>query len=278
MTRKRPSRRLLEIAVSTAWILLIPPAGLAQEPAPAQSGDAASKAMLDASREVRREGNVEGAASQKRVEELSDRAEKLFARYSNTLRQIDSIKVYNGQMEELVASQRMEIDSITSQLDRVEEVGRSVTPLMLRMIDSLEAFVELDVPFLIEERRERIANLRKMMSRADVSNAEKFRSIMEAYQIENEFGRTIEAYRSTLARDGKELTVDFLRFGRVALVYQTIDESEAGVWDQEARQWRPLDSSYRTAIRQGLRIARKQAAPDMIRLPLPAARRAGGAS
>ena len=275
MTRKRPSRRLLKIAVSTAWILLMPPAGLAQEAAPE---DAASKEALDESREVRREGNVEGAASQKRVEELSDQTDKLFARYSNTLRQIDSIKVYNGQMEELVASQRMEIDSISSQLDRVEEVGRSVTPLMLRMIDSLEAFVELDVPFLIDERRERIANLREMMSRADVTNAEKFRSIMEAYQIENEFGRTIEAYRSTLERDGKELTVDFLRFGRVALVYQTIDESQAGVWDQEARQWRPLDNSYRTAIRQGLRIARKQAAPDMIRLPLPAAQPAGGAS
>ena len=54
-------------------------------------------------------------------------------------------------------------------------------------------------------------------------------------------------------------------------IYQTLDGSEAGVWNQQTRSWEPLAASYRTAIRQGLRIARKQAAPDMIRLPLPAA-------
>jgi hypothetical protein len=94
---------------------------------------------------------------------------------------------------------------------------------------------------------------------------------MEAYQIENEYGRTIEAYRSMLERGDREVNVDFLRFGRIALIYQTLDGSEAGVWNQETRSWEPLDASYRTAIRHGLRIARKQAAPDMIRLPLPPA-------
>jgi hypothetical protein len=100
---------------------------------------------------------------------------------------------------------------------------------------------------------------------------------MEAYQIENEYGRTIEAYRSTLERGDREVTVDFLRVGRIALVYQTLDEADAGAWDQETRSWVPLDSSYRSAIRQGLRIARKQAAPDLIRLPLPPPESAKGA-
>jgi hypothetical protein len=266
-------------------ILLAGTAGLSQEPTSStavglenSTRAGSSEQLLDKSQNLRREGNVEGVASQKRVEELSDKTDKLFARYSSTLRQVDSIKVYNKQMDELVASQRQEMDSITSQLDKVEEVGRSVTPLMLRMIDSLAAFIKLDVPFLIDERNQRIARLVEMMTRADVTSAEKFRSIMEAYQIENEFGRTIEAYRSTLPSDGKVLTVDYLRFGRIALIYQTIDESEAGVWDQKALNWRSLDSSYRTSIRKGLRIARKQAAPDMILLPLPAAQKAGDAS
>ncbi len=117
-----------------------------------------------------------------------------------------------------------------------------------------------------------MAHLRELMGRADVTNAEKYRRILEAYQIENDYGRTIEAYRGTLA-DGR--TVDFLRVGRIALIYQTLDADEAAVWDQAARQWVALDSSYRTAIKQGLRIARKQAAPDMIRLPLPAAQVGG---
>jgi len=82
----------------------------------------------------------------------------------------------------------------------------------------------------------------------------------------------------TLTIDGKETIVDLLRFGRIALVYQSLDETQTGYWDKETRAWVPLDSSYRSSIRQGLRIARKQAAPDLIRLPLPAAANAGGAS
>ena len=243
----------------------------APEPAAAEASDPSAE-LLDQVRGVRREGNVEGAASQKKIDVLSDETESLFSRYSSALKQIDAINVYNQQMEELLASQQDELDSLRDQLDRVEIVTRDVTPLMLRMIGALEAFVELDIPFLIDERTGRVTELRKLMSRSDVSNSEKYRRIMEAYQIENEYGRTIEAYRATLKRAGGEVTVDFLRFGRIALMYQTLDESEAGVWDQDTRSWRELDpSEYRTAIRQGLRIARKQSAPDLIQLPLPAA-------
>jgi hypothetical protein len=227
--------------------------------------------LLDQAQAVRRSGNVEGVGSQQRIDEISDETETLFTRYSNTLRQIDSIRVYNRQMRELIASQEAELASLRGQFDQVEVVGRSVTPLMLRMIDALDALVRIDLPFLLDERTMRIEELRKMMTRSDVTSAEKYRRIMEAYQIENEYGRTIEAYRSMLKRGEREVNVDFLRFGRIALIYQTLDGSEAGVWNQETRSWEPLDASYRTAIRQGLRIARKQAAPDMIRLPLPAA-------
>ena len=245
--------------------------------AAAQDGGAGPELLEDVSG-VRRQGNVEGAVSQDRVDEFSDETGSLFAKYSTTLKQIDSIGVYNHQMRGLIGSQEQELASLEDQLDRVELVGRSVTPLMLRMIEALDAFVSLDVPFLEKERAERVAALRELMSRADVSNAEKYRSIMEAYQIENEYGRSIEAYRSTIQSEGETKTVDFLRFGRIALVYQTLDGSESGVWDQQKREWVPLDDSYRTSIRDGLRIARRQSAPDLIRLPLPAAQDAGGAS
>jgi hypothetical protein len=138
------------------------------------------------------------------------------------------------------------------------------------MIDAIEKFVGLDMPFLLEERMKRVEDLRKLMARSDVTTAERFRQIMEAYQIESEYGRTIEAYRSIVKLDGGESTVDFLRFGRIALVYQTLDGSEAAVWDRNEKTWKPLEASDRSAIRDALRIARKQAAPDLIRLPLPA--------
>ncbi|MDH3518940.1 MAG: DUF3450 domain-containing protein [Myxococcales bacterium] len=222
--------------------------------------------------DVRTKANAEGLESQRRVDSLSDETEKMLTDYRITLKQIDALRVYNHQLELLISSQEEEMASLRQQIDDVEIVGRGVTPLMLKMIDAVDAFISLDVPFLKEERSERVANLRHLMDRADVSNAEKYRAIVEAYQIENDYGRTIEAYRGSL-EEGK--VVDFLRVGRIALVYQTLDADEAGVWDQASRQWVKLDSSYRSSIKEGLRIARKQAAPDLIRLPLPAAQ-AGG--
>lgn len=261
-------------------LLLTPGSVLSDEAAEPAEGDAAEEQVqvkpLDEAKTVRRQGNVEGVASQKRIDEISAESETLFALYSNTLRQIDSIRIYNNQMRQLITSQETELASLADQLGRVELVGRSVTPLMLRMIDALEKFVALDVPFLLDEREGRVAELQRMMNRADVTGAEKYRQIMEAYQIENEFGRTIESYRGTIDLDGQETTVDFLRFGRIALVYQSLDQTQSGAWNQSSRSWMPLDSTYRTSIRNGLRIARKQSAPDLIRLPMPAGNRARG--
>ena len=244
---------------------------IAEENAPKQP--TTLKAIVD----VRSEGNDAAVAVQKRIDGISDETDDLLSQYRTVLKQIDSIDLYNLQMRDLLAAQEAEITSLQDQVSRVQAVGRSVTPLMLRMLDAIESFVELDVPFLLDERTQRLASLHEMMGRADVTTPEKFRRIMEAYQIENEYGRTIEAYRDTLDIEGRETTVDFLRFGRIALVYQSLDETLSGNWDQETRSWVPLDSSHRSSIRQGLRIARKQAAPDLIRLPLPVPTAARGA-
>jgi septal ring factor EnvC (AmiA/AmiB activator) len=263
----RWSTLVLAGAIGTSWILSGATA-FAQQGSPADAEIPAMKKALGEIFDARSEENDESATVQKHIDELSDQTDELLAKYRTVLTQIDSIGIYNHQLRELIASQDEELSSLQDQLDRVEVVGRSVTPLMLRMIDALDATVALDLPYLIEERTQRIANLRKLMTRAAVTSAEKFRLIMEAYQTENEYGRTIEAYRSTLKRGDLDIKVDFLRFGRIALVYQTLDGMEAGVWNQAEKTWEPLDASYRTAIRQGLRIARKQAAPDLIRLPL----------
>ena len=266
----RWSTLVLASAIGTGWILPAP-AAFAQQGSDAEM-PAKKKALGDLF-DARSEKNDESAAIQKNIDALSDQTDELLAKYRTALTQIDSIRIYNHQLRELISSQEEELTSLQDQLDRVEIVGRSVTPLMLRMIDALDATVALDLPYLTKERTQRIADLHKMMTRAAVTNAEKYRVIMEAYQTENEYGRTIEAYRSTIKRGDRDIMVDFLRFGRIALVYQTLDGMEAGVWNQTTKSWDPLDASYRTAIRQGLRIARKQAAPDLIRLPLPVPRR-----
>jgi len=237
----------------------------------ATAADLSSAQSLNEALKVRTKAVETNAASQERINEVADQTDELARKYRDELQQIEALRVYNEQLAKLLISQEEERVSLKEQLDNVTVIGREVTPLMLRMVGALYDFVELDVPFLLEERRARVANLKDLMNRADVTNAEKYRRILEAYQIENDFGRSIEAYRGTLEAGGEAKTVDFLRVGRVALLYQSLDGHEIGAWNQRDGAWQDLDGGFRSEIRQGLRIARKQAAPDLLRLPIPVA-------
>jgi len=237
-------------------------------------GSAAGGATVEEAIGVGEAGNKAAAAAQERIEAVSDEADRLAAEYRRALQETDSLRLYNGQLQELLASQEREITSVEAQIRDIDIVERRISPLMADMIDVLEQFVALDVPFLPKERKERVEGLRDMMKRADVGLSEKYRRLMEAYQVENEYGRTIEAYRATLDAFGTSRTVDFLRLGRVALLYQTLDTEESGRWDADGKTWVKLDDEFRRPILQGLRIARKQTAPDLIRVPVPAPREA----
>jgi len=209
--------------------------------------------------------------SQQKVNRIDDRTRKMLEQYRSASRQAKTLRTYNDHLKQLLASQETEKASLALQLQQIEVTQQEIVPLILNMQKSLEEFVRLDIPFLPEERQKRLAKLKALMPRADVSNAEKFRRIVEAYQIENNYGNTIEAYRADIELQGKVSTVDFLRLGRVSLYYQRLDGSETGIWDTKQKQWQILSNDYRNAIRQGLRIARKETAPDLLTLPVPAA-------
>ena len=208
--------------------------------------------------------------AQQRIDAVNETIRDKVAEYRMLEKQIDGLQVYVEQLRLQLANQEREAADLTSSIENVTLIERQITPLMLRMIDALEQHVELDVPFLPQERAERVALLQGLVSRSDVTVAEKFRAVFDAYETEMEYGRTIEAYRGMLATDGGEREVDFLRVGRIGLYYISLDGSLLGAWNQAARQWEILPASYATNITEGLRIAREQAAPDLIKLPLPA--------
>jgi hypothetical protein len=232
------------------------------------AGSTVSAQQLDQPIEQRVEANQMGAESQKRVEVMSTATDELVSEYRLTNKKIESLNIFNRQLSEVIVSQNEELASLQRQIDDVEEVGRSVTPLMLKMIDSLAQFVEIDIPFLSEKRRARVDGLRVLMRRSDVADAERYRRILEAYQVESDFGRTIEAYAGVLEKDGGLVPVDFLRVGRIGLIYQTRDLEEVGAWNAELGAFEILDSSYFNWVSEGLRVAKKQSAPQLIRIPL----------
>lgn len=212
--------------------------------------------------------NESAAASQQKIDGITDQIDSKLQQFKTLSKEIEGLEVYNNQLRKQIANQNQEMADLNVAIDEVSVIERQITPLMLRMIDGLEQFIALDVPFLAQERADRIADLKAMMDRADVASSEKFRRVMEAYQVEMDYGRTMEAYTGIHTIDGQERDVEFLRVGRTALIYQTRDASRQGVYNKQTRQWEELDSSYRTQVTKGLRMAKKQLAPDLLTLPV----------
>ena len=216
--------------------------------------------------------NVAQRRSQGRINRLIDETDTMEGRYKILLKEIEGLRVYNEQLRQQIQVQVRTIEDVREAIVNSVVISRQITPLMIRMVDGLDQFVRLDIPFLEEERSKRVLRLRENIGRPEVSVSEKFNAVLNAYQIESEYGRTVEAYTDTLP--GTEKVVSFLRFGRVSLVYQTAEGGESGAWDSLQKAFVKLSDSYNSDIKRGLRIARKQVAVDMMILPVAGPREA----
>lgn len=252
---KNKTRRMLVVPLTAVFALLPVAVG-------AQSVDSVIAAVV--------QKNQAGAQSQQRIDNVVDQTQDLLQEYKVLIKELEGLNVYNQLLGKQVDNQQTEMQQLDTAIDRVTVIERQITPLMVRMTDGLGRFIEADAPFLPQERQKRLDNLRNMMELANVTVAEKFRKVMEAYTIEYGYGRDIETYRGTLNLDGQELEVDFLRIGRVALIYQTLDSARTGRWNQETRQWEEVPDSFTSSVREALRVAGKQKAPDLLLLPLSA--------
>ena len=226
--------------------------------------------ILDDSLFVQSSSDLNSKGSQAVISDLSDETQDLLGQYRLVLQQIDRLIAYNDYVERLIVDQEAQIKDIREQLDQFALIERGIVPLMLDSIDTLDKFIDLDVPFLLEERKARVARLRTIMNLSDVTVSEKYRQIMDAYQIETTYGRDIEAYTGLLEIGGVSRQVDFLRIGRTSLTYQTPDQEETGFWNKQDKQWEKLPNKYQNYVTQGLRVARKQVTPNLLELPIEA--------
>lgn len=237
----------------------------------ALSGHAVAQSQaVTAAVQEQRSAARSAAQSQTRIDRTSDQTSELLGEYRVTTQAVERARTYNNHLEKLVGDQQRIIDDLNTEIDGAVVVEQEIVPLMLRMIDDLDQFIDLDLPFQVQDRKDRINRLRTRMDDANLSVSEKYRQIMEAYQIEAEFGRTTADYKDTLTIDGAERQVDILRMGRLVLAYQSADQTYSGFWDKSARQWVEAPNEYRPFITEGLKIARKQAPPNLLRLPIPA--------
>jgi len=215
--------------------------------------------------------------SQERINQVVEGARSLTDQYRAVNKEIDGLKVYNRLMTAQTNGQNATLEDISISMDQVDVINRQIFPLMERMIDGIEQSIALDIPFLMEERTNRVAALKETMERSDVSVAEKFRKVMEAYQIEMDYGSSNEYYVQSLQIDGSTREYNMLRIGRIGLYFQSDDTSITGWWNAELGAYEELGNEHRNEVRKGIRVARQLIAPELVLLPVPAPESAGGA-
>jgi len=229
--------------------------------APAQEVEPAIEASRQAAEDTRQ--------SQEQIDQIDSRIQQLLGDYRAYLRQLEQLERYNESQRRQVAAQRNEIESLTEDINNIASLQRAVQPLMQDMVDALARMVEADLPFLVDERTARVARLENMMEDPASSPAQRYRMIIEAYQIEAEYGRTIEAYRSDVETEGRLYEdVDVLRIGRLVLIFKTDDDQVLKRYEPESGTWVDLDKSFLRDVKTAMRVAREQIPPDLLYIPV----------
>ena len=214
-------------------------------------------------------GQKSAGKSQKSVERLDDESRKMLEEYRLLTQQLQRTTLANDELQSQVEGQSAEIQRITEELQEIDRMRSDIDPLMQQMLETLTELVARDTPFLSDERQARLESLQSANEKRSQEVSERFRQLLEAYQIEADYGRNIEAYQAQLVtQNDQQKMVDFLRLGRVALFYQTLDGKTGGVWDNNKRSWISLESSHMTELTRAIRIARKQLPPDLMVLPM----------
>ncbi|MBH0020817.1 DUF3450 domain-containing protein [Pseudoalteromonas sp. SWXJ133] len=232
---------------------------------------ASSNVIADPLNDVQKAGQeIQKAAvkSQTKIDNVYGQTQELIAEYRSVVDETELMKVYNDHVSRLVDSQNASIESFDRQIATIDSTKQNVVPLMYRMIDTLEQFIKADVPFNLETRLGRVERLREIMVSASVTTSEKFRQVLEAYTIETAYSSLVSASQGTLEVDGKSINVDIGQLGRITYVAQSFDLKHAWVWDNNTKQWKELGEEYLKPVKEVIRMARKQATLELVKLPI----------
>ena len=204
---------------------------------------------------------------QNQINQLDDERTDMVREYRTLLQRRDAADLYAKQQELVVASQREEITSLTEQLGSIDDITAQTVPMLLSMVEDLKAFVAADLPFKKTERSARLEALDGVMTQPDVTPAEQYRLIMEAYQAEMEYGRTISTWQEEIDIDGNPTTVDMFLYGRVALVYLA-PNGKAARYNRTTGSWEALPGKYVSDIQKAIRVAQAKAQQTVLFAPV----------
>jgi hypothetical protein len=167
-----------------------------------------------------------------------------------------------------IRKQMASIAALEQKRAEVQEINQSLEPYLEEVYERLAAFIQQDLGFLAEERQKRLQFIRDSLDDYHISLSEKCRRMLEALQVEAEYGRTVEAYDTVLDMKGQPVAARIFRLGRVNLFYQTLDGKKVGRFNPGTGQWEPLHDRFAATIGQGIEMAERRRVVDLLDLPI----------
>jgi len=223
--------------------------------------------LIDTAISLEASSSSAAALRQETIDNLDSQIIFLTGEIQYLSQQLDLTNIYNRQLQELIDSQNAEINSINEQMAQLDETNKGILPKLEEMVNVLAEIIMNDTPFLLKEREDRVNVIKDLLTQSNISTSEKFRRVFEAYQIENEYGRTVEAYRDEITVDGQNYNVEIFRLGRVGLYARTADGDYNAMYSRSEKKWiksKGIDNDLVIA----LKIARKEMPPSLIKLPM----------
>jgi hypothetical protein len=210
----------------------------------------------------------ESNLSQERIDQSISQTlslQKEFRAISNALKETNINLAHKRKVHSL---QLEKIEDLEVQLSEISNTENSLMPMLLDLIDWLEIHVNNDIPFDSKERLNRIEQLKRNSIDPEISISHLYHAVLEAYQIENEYGYSIDTYKHRIELTEGAVEVQILRIGRIGLYYLSLDSTHGGHWNSLEKNWINADPQTLKQIAQGIKIAKKQAPSSLLTLPI----------
>ncbi|MDH3769148.1 MAG: DUF3450 domain-containing protein [Gammaproteobacteria bacterium] len=211
--------------------------------------------------------NSNALAAQKRIDQLYRQREQILADINTIEQEGSTFALRNRELETTIAEVNQSLAEIDADRQAVTGTQTGIIKLLRGMIDALENFIELDLPFELENRRAIVAKLRADLVGADISVTQKYQAVVSAYLNEVRFGHSNSVSQERIETPMGSRVVDVLRLGRAGLWFVTQDGTQAGRWDTHTRRWIDADTDPRE-VRSGIRVVRETSSSALVALPV----------
>ena len=225
---------------------------------------------LTPSLQVEAKTQAQSRKTQQRVDQLSAETQRLLASYQRITQQLDYQQAYTDELKQKLSDQDAEVLQLEQAIADIQITRLHLLPLLREMTDTLRHFIQLDLPFEQQARLRAVDDLDALLANSQVSIAEKFQRLMELYQTENDYNYSLASYTDVIDLEGAAFTVEFLRLGRMALYYRSLDGEKIALWSPTDAQWLDVSevSGASRQLQKAIRVAQDRQAPELLQLPL----------